>query len=77
MRRLLAFLAILTASSGGWAADWPQWRGAGRDNVWHETGLPDMFPATLETAHRRRLLRHCGQQGQGLHARPPDDPKRF
>jgi outer membrane protein assembly factor BamB len=26
-------------------ADWPQWRGPGRDSVWREQGLPDRFPA--------------------------------
>ena len=27
------------------ADDWPQWMGPGRDNVWHETGIIDKFPA--------------------------------
>jgi outer membrane protein assembly factor BamB len=26
------------------AGDWPQWRGAGRDAVWNETGLLESFP---------------------------------
>jgi outer membrane protein assembly factor BamB len=26
------------------AADWPQWMGPGRDDVWHETGILDKFP---------------------------------
>ncbi len=29
-------------------ADWPQWRGAGRDNVWLQKGLPEKLPATLK-----------------------------
>src|SRR5204863_8545346 len=24
---------------------WPQWRGSGRDGVWHETGIQKKFPA--------------------------------
>jgi outer membrane protein assembly factor BamB len=27
------------------AADWPQWRGPNRDNVWNETGILKNFPA--------------------------------
>src|SRR5258706_2931262 len=27
------------------AEDWPQWRGSGRDGVWHETGIQKKFPA--------------------------------
>ena len=27
------------------AEDWPQWRGSGRDGVWHETGIRKSFPA--------------------------------
>ena len=27
------------------AADWPQWRGPGRDGVWNETGIIKSFPA--------------------------------
>lgn len=26
------------------AEDWPQWRGSGRDGVWHETGMRKTFP---------------------------------
>jgi len=26
------------------AADWPQWRGPNRDNVWNETGILRTFP---------------------------------
>jgi len=27
------------------AEDWPQWRGSGRNGVWHETGIRKTFPA--------------------------------
>ncbi len=27
------------------AEDWPQWRGSGRDGVWHERGIRKTFPA--------------------------------
>ena len=29
------------------AADWPEWRGAGRTGVWRETGLVEKLPASL------------------------------
>src|SRR6185436_7746628 len=38
---LLAMLLSLSARS----ADWPQWRGPNRDNVWNETGILKSFPA--------------------------------
>ncbi len=38
----LLMLAISTQSVR--AADWPQWMGPGRDNVWNETGLVERFP---------------------------------
>lgn len=40
--------------AGGWslfAADWPQWRGPGRDGVWAETGIIEAF-ATAELKPR-------------------------
>jgi outer membrane protein assembly factor BamB len=33
-------LAVLTAG----AADWPEWRGVGRQGVWTETGIVERFP---------------------------------
>ena len=44
-----AFVALVLAGVA-WGAqslaadDWPQWRGAGRLAVWHETGIVDGFP---------------------------------
>jgi outer membrane protein assembly factor BamB len=38
---LLSLTAVLTAR----ADDWPQWMGPGRDDVWHEKGILDKFPA--------------------------------
>src|SRR5207302_1293092 len=42
---LLCCLALVSLSS--LAADWPQWRGANRDNVWPQKGLPDRLPDKL------------------------------
>ena len=43
------FAAVLGAwlclSLPGRAEDWPQWRGANRDGVWHETGILETIPA--------------------------------
>jgi outer membrane protein assembly factor BamB len=45
--RLAITLLILNAvvAQNVYAADWPQWRGPGRDGALKETGLPDKFPA--------------------------------
>ena len=56
---LIAVLAFaLTAGGAGPAAaeDWPQWRGAGRLGVWHETGIVEQFPDSgLRVAWRTPL----------------------
>ena len=41
----LAFSALLGITAT-LAADWPEWRGAGRQGVWNETGIIDRIPAT-------------------------------
>jgi outer membrane protein assembly factor BamB len=42
-RILLVAIACSTAAVPALADDWPQWRGANRDGIWHETGLVDKF----------------------------------
>ncbi|MFM7150512.1 MAG: PQQ-binding-like beta-propeller repeat protein, partial [Gemmataceae bacterium] len=42
-----AMMAILLGPGRSQPADWPQWRGAKRDNHWAEKGLPDRLPETL------------------------------
>ena len=38
------------------AEDWPEWRGAGRQGVWHEDGIVDRFPDSgLQVAWRMPL----------------------
>lgn len=45
-RHLFAVLwGLLLATTLSHAADWPQWMGPGRDNVWRVEGLIDRFPA--------------------------------
>ncbi len=48
-------LLLLLLPCGALAADWPQWRGAQRDNVWAEKGLPEKLPAKLEACWKRPL----------------------
>jgi hypothetical protein len=38
-----ALAALLLAASGA-AADWPEWRGAGRQGIWTETGILERLP---------------------------------
>lgn len=45
MTRNLSVLAIIVASTPVFAADWPQWMGPNRDDVWTETGILEKFPA--------------------------------
>lgn len=40
---LCASVGFLSAPA--FAEDWPQWRGPTRDNVWHEQGIMETFPA--------------------------------
>ena len=46
----MALVAVSLLAGGGSelrADDWPQWRGAGRDGVWQETGVVKKLPAEL------------------------------
>jgi outer membrane protein assembly factor BamB len=47
MRTLLSAVVLLmgVGAVASWAEDWPQWRGAGRDAVWNETGTLEQFAA--------------------------------
>ena len=44
-RAFLAWALLLLAQGTVFAADWPQWRGPSRDNVWTESGIVSTFPA--------------------------------
>src|SRR5262245_56198162 len=44
MRRTASLLAIIFATTSASAADWPQWMGPNRDDVWAETDIIDKFP---------------------------------
>ena len=45
MKRLLIGLGTVIVATAS-AADWPEWRGAGRDGVWREDGIVEKFPAS-------------------------------
>jgi outer membrane protein assembly factor BamB len=55
MPRFLSLALLLGVSLPGQAADWPQWRGAGRDNLWPEKGLPAKLPDKLAPRWKRPL----------------------
>lgn len=44
MTRRLALLFVLSTATAVSAADWPQWMGPNRDDVWPETGILESFP---------------------------------
>ena len=51
----LAALAAAMLAPGLAAEDWPQWRGADRLAVWHETGIVEELPDALQVAWRTPL----------------------
>jgi len=44
MQRCISIIAILLTTTLVSAADWPQWMGPNRDDVWSETGIVETFP---------------------------------
>ena len=42
---LPVFLELLVVATVVFAADWPEWRGAGRQGIWSETGIIQSIPA--------------------------------
>src|SRR5262245_44729675 len=44
MTRSLLLLELILATSVVSAADWPQWMGENRDDVWSEKGILEEFP---------------------------------
>jgi outer membrane protein assembly factor BamB len=51
----MRFLPLISLAVLSLAADWPQWRGAHRDNVWAEKNLPDRLPGKLTPRWKRPL----------------------
>lgn len=45
MRWMVGLLCLFIGSEIVSAADWPQWMGPNRDDVWPETGIVEKFPA--------------------------------
>jgi outer membrane protein assembly factor BamB len=44
LKRPGVLMILLLMTSLAQADDWPQWRGPGRDGVWHETGIVEKLP---------------------------------
>lgn len=59
-----AFLVMHVVVQGD---DWPEWRGAGRTGVWHESGILDTFPAGGLTVRWRTPI-HAGYAGPSVSA---------
>ena len=51
-RGLALALGVLLMATPLVANDWPEWRGAGRNGVWTETGIVDELPAELKVKWR-------------------------
>lgn len=67
MTRCIFLLAAVLATSTAWAADWPQWMGPSRDDVWAETGILQAFPSSGPKVLWRRPL-HGGFAGPAVAA---------
>ncbi|MBM40421.1 MAG: pyrrolo-quinoline quinone [Acidobacteria bacterium] len=52
LRILLVAVALLAAVATLSAEDWPQWRGADRLGIWHETGIVEELPDELKVIWR-------------------------
>ena len=44
MKPVTALMLSFFLTTFAHAADWPQWMGPGRDNVWREDGVLERFP---------------------------------
>ena len=65
MTRLIPFFVLLLATTLASAADWPQWMGPNRDDVWPETGIIEKFP-TGGLKFRWRKPIHGGFAGPAI-----------
>lgn len=55
-RLLLSFVLLAAPPPHLTAADWPEWRGAGRRGVWQESGVLEQFPAEGLTVQWRTSI---------------------
>src|SRR3954471_16826187 len=60
---ILACTLLLAASAS--VADWPQWMGPNRDDVWAETGIIERFPEGGPKVLWRKPI-HGGFAGPGV-----------
>jgi len=65
MTRLIPFSVLLLATTLASAADWPQWMGPNRDDVWNETGIIEKFPTGGLTFRWRKPI-HGGFAGPAI-----------
>ena len=64
--RVLAAAVVIAAAPGtGLADDWPEYRGAGRQGIWTETGILDTFPAA-GLSYSWRVPIHDGHAGPAV-----------
>ena len=66
LRLLLAAAVLIAAAPGtGLADDWPEYRGAGRQGIWTETGILETFP-TEGLSYSWRVPIHDGHAGPAV-----------
>ncbi len=65
MTRTISLLATILATTAASAADWPQWMGPNRDDVWAETGIVEKFPEGGPKVLWRKPI-HGGFAGPGV-----------
>lgn len=65
MKHSIAFFAVVLATCPVAAADWPQWMGPNRDDVWAETDVIEQFPAGGPKVQWRKPI-HGGFAGPAV-----------
>lgn len=65
MSHALSLIGVVLATTAACAADWPQWMGPNRDDVWAETGIIERFPeGGLKFRWRKKI--HGGFAGPAV-----------
>jgi hypothetical protein len=73
IRRIIVTLFVIALALNARAEDWPQWRGSGRDGVWHETGIQTK-PINQSVLQGSQRHQNCEQGAPGKRLDPLQRP---